>query len=123
MLCVTRCPEQAIKKVERDTILQIGTTSDDIPKRKIAKICLAAHMYPDQIVCYCNQVQAKEIAAAILHGAKSPEDISWATGARTGCGTLCISTIIRLLRAAGIKLTKAPGHQWYGIEVSIWDIH
>jgi hypothetical protein len=35
---------------------------------------------------------------------------------------LCITGIIRLLRAAGITLTKAPGYQWYGAEVSIWDL-
>ena len=122
ILCVTRCPEHAIRKVKRDFPLQIGSTLAGIPKGEVAKICLAAHMYPDQIICYCNRVQAKEVAAAILRGAKTPEDVSRATGARTGCGTLCISGIIRLLRAAGIKLTKAPGYQWYGIKVSIWDI-
>ena len=58
-----------------------------------------AHMYPDQVICYCHRVQAKEIAAAILQGARTPEDISRLTGARTGCGTLCITGMIRLLKS------------------------
>ena len=79
-------------------------------------------MYPDQVVCFCHRVQAKEVVAAILKGAETPEEISRATGVRTGCGVLCITGIIRLLKAAGIRLEKAPGYQWYGTEVSIWTI-
>jgi len=121
-LCFTRCPEYAIAMVERDTPLEVGVTTAGVSEEDIARICEAAHMYPDQVICYCLRVQAKEIAAAILKGARTPEDISRATGARTGCGTLCITGIIRLLRAAGIELTKAPGYQWYGLKVSIWEM-
>ena len=39
-----------------------------------------------------------------------------------GLRRLCISGVIRLLRAAGVELGKAPGYQWYGTQVSIWDI-
>ncbi|HUV75401.1 MAG TPA: (2Fe-2S)-binding protein, partial [Dehalococcoidales bacterium] len=121
-LCFTRCPEHAVTMVERDTPLKVGTAMAGVSEEAVARICEAAHMYPDQVICYCHRVQAREIAAAILQGANTPEDISRATGARTGCGSLCITGIIRLLRAAGIKLTKAPGYQWYGITASIWDI-
>jgi bacterioferritin-associated ferredoxin len=121
-LCFTRCPEYAITMAERRIPIHIGTAISGVSEKEIAKICEAAHTYPDQVICYCHRVQAKEIAAAILQGARTPEDVSRATGARTGCGTLCITGIIRLLQAADIELTKAPGYQWYGIKVSIWDI-
>jgi hypothetical protein len=55
-------------------------------------------------------------------GARTPEDVARKTGARTGCGVLCISAVIRLLRGAGIELDKAPGYQWYGSSVSIWNV-
>ena len=121
-LCFNRCPEYAVTMVERDTPLTVGVDMAGVSEEAVAKICEAAHTYPDQVICYCLRVQAKEIAAAILRGAKTPEDISRASGARTGCATLCITGMIRLLRAAGIELTKAPGYQWYGIEASIWEI-
>jgi len=121
-LCFTRCPEYAITMVERAVPLQIGTALEGVSEDEVARICRVAHMYPDQVVCYCHRVQAKEVVAAILKGAKTPEDIARDTGARTGCGVLCITGVIRLLKAAGIKLTKAPGYQWYDLKLSLWDI-
>jgi ferredoxin len=121
-LCFTRCPEYAVGMVARDTPLQVGVDMAGISEEEITKICETAHMYPDQVICYCHRVLAREIAAAILKGAKTPEDLSRATGARTGCATLCITGMIRLLRAAGVELTGAPGDQWYGLKFSIWEI-
>ena len=121
-LCFTRCPEYAITMVERAVPLHIGTALDGVSENEVARICRAAHMYPDQVVCYCHRVQAKEVVAAVLKGAKTPEDVARDTGARTGCGVLCITGVIRLLKAAGIELTKAPGYQWYDLKVSLWDI-
>ena len=108
--------------IERPEPLQVGVDLAGVSKAAVAEICEAAHMYPDQVICCCHRVQAKEIAAAILKGAKTPEDISRATGARTGCGVLCIAGALRLLKAAAVELTKAPGYQWNGADVSIWQI-
>lgn len=121
-LCFTRCPEYAISMVARDTPLTVSVDMADVSEEAVTRICKTAHMYPDQVICYCHRVQAKEVAAAILRGAKTPEDVARASGARTGCATLCIGSVIRLLRAIGIKLIKAPGYQWYGVEASIWNI-
>ena len=121
-LCFTRCPEYAIGMVRRDTPLQVGVDMSGVSEDAVTRICQTAHMYPDQVICYCHRVLAREIAAAILQGARMPEDLSKATGARTGCGTLCITGMIRLLRASGIELTGAPGDQWYGLKLSIWEI-
>ncbi|MEW6671681.1 MAG: 4Fe-4S dicluster domain-containing protein [Thermodesulfobacteriota bacterium] len=121
-LCLTRCPEYAIGMTGRDTPLQVGVDMTGISEVEVAEICESAHMYPNQVVCYCHRVLAGELAAAIIRGARTPEDLSRATGARTGCGTLCITGMIRLLKAAGIELADAPGDQWYGLKLSIWDI-
>ena len=121
-LCFTRCPENAIRMVARDASLLVQVDMSGIPMQEVNRICEAAHMYPEQVICYCHRVMAREIAAAILLGAKTPEDLSRSTGARTGCGTLCITGMIRLLKAAGIELTRAPGDQWYGCKLSIWEI-
>ena len=121
-ICMLRCPEDAVRMVKRKTPMRVGVDITAVSQDEIARICHAAHMYPDQVICYCHRVQAKEVAAAILLGAKTPEDIARTTGARTGCGVLCITTVIRLLKAAGIELTKAPGYQWYSTDISIWNL-
>ena len=120
-ICETRCPQLAITMFPREQSFEVGIRVDSVTKQ-IEEICRRAHMYPDQVVCYCHRVQAKEIVAAILAGADTPEEVSRKTGARTGCGVLCIAGIIRLLRGAGLELGKAPGYQWYGVRASIWDI-
>ncbi len=121
-LCVVRCPTYAVAMKAREVPIEVGTATTGVSEQEIDRLCRAAHMYPDQVICYCHRVKAGEIAAAILTGAETPEDVALATGARTGCGTLCITGVVRLLRAAGIALTKAPGYQWYGIRASIWDV-
>jgi ferredoxin len=122
LICVMRCPEKAIAMEPRTSPLKIGVELTAVPPEEVATLCRRAHMYPEQIVCYCHRVQAKEIAAAILSGAKTPEHVSRMTGARTGCGILCRTGVIRLLRAAGHELKQAPGWQWYGTTASIWDL-
>jgi ferredoxin len=121
-ICGVRCLTQAITMHPRSAPLTLGANVADVPAEKVEAICYAAHMFPDQIVCGCTRVQAKEIAAAILQGAHTPEEVAKRTGARTGCGVLCISGVIRLLRGAAIELDKAPGYQWYGTRVSIWNV-
>ncbi len=121
-ICITRCPEFAITLESRTTPLRIGLDLCKVSSDETAAICRNAHMYPDQIICYCQRIQAKEVAASILLGAKTPEQVAKMTGARTGCGVLCISSVIRLLKAAGLELKDAPGYQWHGDTVSIWDL-
>lgn len=121
-ICMSRCPEHAVVMTEREEPIYFGVNADEVPQEEIAKICLEAHMFPEQIICYCRRVQARDVAAAILMGAKTPEAVSRATGVRTGCGVLCITTVLRLLKAAGLGLDKAPGYQWYGTYLSIWDL-
>ncbi len=121
-ICISRCPRQAIERGPRKSPFRVGVETGDVSEATVRKICETAHMYPDQVVCFCHRIQAKEVVAATLKGARTPEEVSRATGVRTGCGVLCISAIIRLLRAAGINLIKAPGYQWTGAEVSLWAI-
>ncbi len=51
------------------------------------------------LVCACNSVGARRIAAAAEAGARDVQAIGAATGAGTGCGS-CRPEIIRLLKAA-----------------------
>ena len=121
-ICMTRCPEEAISMQPREEPLPFGIDYSLADQAEVERICRAAHMHPEQIICYCRRIQAREVAAAILLGHQTPEALALATGMRTGCGVLCITSVMRLLKAAGVQLEKAPGWQWYGTYMTIWDV-
>ena len=120
--CEQRCPVYAIKMVKLDQPFTVKVDISDVDYADIEQICRAAKLNPEQIVCYCTTTRAEEVAAAILKGAKSPEDISRETGIRMGCKVECIQPVLRLLKAAGIEPQRPDGYQWYGLTPTVWDI-
>lgn len=120
--CEQRCPAYAIimTKLEKPYVVEVPV--EDVPYDKIAVLCKNAHMHPEQIICFCTATRAEEVAAAILKGAKTPEEISRQTGIRMGCKVECIQPILRLLKAAGITPERPDGYQWYGLTPTLWDI-
>lgn len=121
--CESRCPYYAIKMLKRDDPFIIGVDVSKFDQDEIRALCEKAHLNPEQILCYCVGVRAEEVAAAILSGAKTPEEISSLTGIRTGCTIECIQPLLRLIYAAGIELTRnEKGWQWYGITATAWTL-
>jgi len=121
-ICMTRCPNHAISMQARAEPLTFGVDWTLADPKEVERICHAAHMHTEQIICFCRQQMAREVAAAILLGHRTPEQLAVATGIRTGCGVLCITSVLRLLQAAGVEVEKAPGYQYYGSYVTIWDL-
>jgi NADPH-dependent glutamate synthase beta subunit-like oxidoreductase/bacterioferritin-associated ferredoxin len=119
--CAERCPASAIEIVPLAKPFSVGVDPAAFDPDEILRICKRVKMHPKQIVCYCTNTTAGEIAAAILKGAKTPEEISLMTGARTGCTVLCIQSIIRLLDATGARVTSEETHQCYGKTFTVWD--
>ena len=121
--CEQRCPEYAIRMIKREPPVVAQVSLDGLDYEEITKLCRKANFHPEQVVCYCTGTRADEIAAAIMLGAKSPDDISYMTGIRTGCKVECIQPILRLLEAAGIEPKPVPGGwQWYGRTITAWEI-
>ncbi|GAW91024.1 4Fe-4S binding protein [Calderihabitans maritimus] len=121
--CEQRCPQYAVTMVKRAEPLVVKVDLEGLDYKEIASLCRKANFNPEQIICYCTATRAEEVAAAILRGAKTPEEISLVTGVRTGCKVECIQPVLRLLRAAGINPEPpAKGWQWYGITVTAWEV-
>jgi NAD-dependent dihydropyrimidine dehydrogenase PreA subunit len=120
--CESRCPVFAIKLValKEKKVIELDWTR--APKDKVIALCKKARFHPEAVLCYCTGTRAREVAASILLGAKTPEEISRVTGIRTGCSVECIQPNLRLLTAAGVPLGKAPGWQWYGLTSTNWDL-
>jgi len=121
--CEQRCPEMAITMTPREQPRVVQESLAGVDQTALAGLCRKARLHPKQIICYCTGTRAEEVAAAILKGAKSPEEISRRTGVRTGCKVECIQPVLRLLHAAGVTPERpARGYQWYGLTPTVWDI-
>lgn len=121
--CEQRCPEYAIVMEKREHPVVVGVDVAAVAYAQIEDLCRRARLHPEQIICYCTATRAEEAAAAILQGARSPEEVSLLTGARTGCKVECIQPVLRLLEAADAR-PKPPkgGWQWYGRTPTVWEI-
>ncbi len=121
--CEQRCPDHAITMVKREKPIVVKVDVSAVDYEEIKELCRKAKFNPEQLICYCTATRAEEAAAAILQGAKTPEEVSFLTGVRTGCKVECIQPILRLLEAAGIKPEPPKGGwQWYGRTVTVWEI-
>ncbi|MCX5803735.1 MAG: FAD-dependent oxidoreductase [Proteobacteria bacterium] len=120
--CEQRCPHQAITMVRRDEPFVVGVDMATVDAGRVRELCRKARFNPEQIVCYCTETRAEEIAAAILKGADSPAAIGAMTGAGSGCSVECIQPMLRFLEAAGIAVIPPKGTQWYGRTTTAWEI-
>jgi len=121
--CQQRCPVYAITMVKREKPFKVYVDPATVERAKIEELCAKARFNPEQLVCYCTETRAEEVAAAILNGYDTPEKISLHTGIRTGCKVECIQPILRLLEAAGITPERPEGGwQWYGRTPTVWEI-
>lgn len=121
--CNQRCKFNAITMEKLEKPYKVGVSVDDVPYEQITELCKKASLNPEQIICYCTATRAEEVAAAVLKGAKSPEEISAQTGVRTGCKVECIQPVLRILEAFGLELIPPKGgYQWYGRTPTVWEI-
>jgi len=121
--CNQRCPVQAIEMVKLDEPYKVFVRTDDVPVEDIDELCAKAGFNPGQIVCYCTATRADEVAAAIIKGANTPEEVSVQTGLRCGCSVECIQPALRMLEAHG-DMPNPPegGWQWYGRTPTLQEI-
>jgi len=121
--CEQRCPSYAVKMVKREVPLEIGVDVSKFDPDQIRAMCEKANLNPEQVLCYCVGVRADEVAAALLSGARTPEEVSSMTGMRTGCTVECIQPLLRMVEAAGFELVpNKGGWQWYGTTVTAWNL-
>ncbi|MET0147091.1 MAG: (2Fe-2S)-binding protein [Ilumatobacteraceae bacterium] len=123
--CMEICPDEAIVMHHLAEPFTVGTDVATADADAVRALCRSAGIGSKQLICMCAETTGGELAAAVLAGAHTPEAISLATGARTGCTELCHQPIIQLLAAAGHgDLPRNPprGFQWYGLAARALDL-
>lgn len=122
--CIDFCRKGAIALVPREQplIMRVDPDLSDREKSEIKKICQKAGFDEAERICVCNDIKAGEIAAGIVKGANTPEDVSAMTGVRTSCGMWCIAPVLRLLKVHNPELSPPIGGRWHDTDPSLWNI-
>jgi len=120
--CLDMCNEGALRMVPRKQPLTMGVDPLDVDQDELQALCRRARFDPEDAICLCTLTTAKEVAAAILKGAKTPEEVTLMTGIRTSCGMWCMAPILRLLKARGLDIVPPKGYRWYDVDANLWDI-
>ncbi|WP_287155481.1 4Fe-4S dicluster domain-containing protein [Candidatus Solincola tengchongensis] len=100
--CMDACPENAITMLPRkaDRVLRIDLSCLD--PWEIKRLCRRVGLAPGEAVCACSFITARELAGAVLLGARTPEDVCAMTGVRRGCGIYCLVNVFKILEAGGV---------------------
>jgi bacterioferritin-associated ferredoxin/ferredoxin len=121
--CVDICNDDALLAPRREESIEFGTDPESVDQRALEALCTKAHMDPEAVACICSSTTVKEIAAAILNGAKSLEETALATGAQSGCLMYCFAPIHRLLvEHLGPDLKPTIKNKWYPTSQNLFDV-
>ena len=121
--CIDRCKkENAISRVPRPTEVVRFVDHTDLDQGQIELFCRKAGILPGLPVCGCTRTTGREAVAAVLKGAKTPEDICAMTGLRTGCGIYCLTRIFQVFEACGIELDDPRDRRWINLTLSLDDL-
>jgi Fe-S-cluster-containing hydrogenase component 2 len=122
--CFDFCKKGAISIVPREQplIMKVDPALSDGEKIEAGKICRKAGFAEEERICVCNNIKAGEIAAAILRGAETPEDVSVMTGVGSVCGMWCIAPVLKLLKARIPDLSPQKRGRWHDTDPSLWNI-
>lgn len=121
--CIDRCKRQnAVSRVPRPSEVIRYVDHTDVDQLKLKTICRKAGILPDLPICGCSRTTAKEAVAAVLKGAKSPEDICAMTGLRSGCGIYCMTRIFQVFEACGIDLDAPKDRRWIKLTLTLADL-
>ena len=120
--CMDACPENAITMVPRRAgrVLQVDLSRLD--PEEVKRLCRKAGLAPGEAVCACSFITARELAGAVLLGAKTPEDVCAMTGVRRGCGIYCLVNVFKILEAGGIAPEERKKSHLYHLPLDPLDI-
>ena len=124
MGCFDICPQMAVSIIPLAEPRVVQTSTDDVDPKAIEELCAKVSRDPDRIICHCTHTTSREVAAAILKGAKTVAEVGAVTGVRSSCRVHCIMPVIELLEAAGYeqKPTDSNNTEFLKCEISLFKV-
>lgn len=118
--CIDICKvKNAISRVPRDAEVVRYVDHTDLDQAQIKELCGKAGLLPGMAICGCTRTTSQEAIAAVLKGARNPEDICAMTGMRAGCGLYCITRIFQVMQACGLEVEDPPDRRWIKLTLGL----
>jgi len=108
--CIDVCDDDAITIAELDEHRVVTTKARDFDPAEVNGLCQRAGLEPDQMACLCSSTKVKELAAAVIAGAETYEQLALATGAASGCLLYCSVPMRRMLTARYGEVAQDKRH-------------
>jgi len=108
--CIDVCDDDAITIAELDEPRVVGTKARDVDPAELKDLCRAAGLEPEQMACLCSSTKVKELAAAVINGAATFEQLALDTGAASGCLLYCSVPMRRILSAHYGEIAQDKKH-------------
>jgi Fe-S-cluster-containing hydrogenase component 2 len=121
--CVDICADDALLAPPRSEPLKFGIDPTSVDQVALGTLLDKANLDPDSVACTCSSTTNKEIAASIINGAKTMEEVALMSGAQSGCLMYCFAPIHRLLKTQyGEVPESTTKNKWYGISHHLMDV-
>ncbi|OBI51993.1 4Fe-4S binding protein [Mycobacterium sp. E796] len=121
--CIDVCDDDAITVAELEQPRMVRTSTKTVDAQTLRQLCEKAGMDPNQQACLCSSTKVKELAAAVLTGASTFEDLARATGAASGCLLYCGVPMRRVLVAhLGENYNDSPHVRRYDSDQVLLDV-
>jgi Fe-S-cluster-containing hydrogenase component 2 len=121
--CVDICQDDALLAPRRATPLVFGTDPASADQAAIMDLCDRAKIDPNRVACPCSSTSVREVAAAILNGAHTMEDVALKTAVQSGCLMYCFAPVHRLLVTfLGQELEPLSKNKFYNTSYVLDDV-
>lgn len=122
MRCIDSCDDDALRTINRGEPVVNELDGSQLDHEAVKELCRAADMAPSHLVCPCAGTSAQEIAAMILQGADTYEEVSLGIGVQSGCLMYCSVPLRRLLTAGTGDARTGATIRRYPSDQSLMDI-
>lgn len=120
--CIDSCDDDALRTINRDEPIVQDFDPSGVDPEAVKELCRAADMAPSHLVCTCANTTAQEIAATILQGASTYEEVSLRIGVQAGCLMYCSVPLRRLVMAGTGNAHTTSKLRRYASDQSLIDI-
>ena len=122
MRCIDACDDDALHAITRDEPLVLDPDHSDVELDAVGELCRTAGLDPSMQICTCSETFAQDVAAQILEGATSYEELALSVGVQSGCLMYCSIPIYRLLSAATGEAKSNSQVRRYSPDLKLIDI-